>query len=164
MRRRTAAGVLAVLAVLAAVGLVAYGMGLVEYPGEDRHDRARVTFVAENGTELASVEARVADTRAERMRGLSDAESRDEAFMLFVHGEEAEQTYVMRDMDVPLDIVFVDADGVVTTVHGAPVPPDDAGDLTEYEGRAKWVVELPRGFADEHGIEPGVEVRVEFLD
>lgn len=163
MRRRTAAAILAALAVLAAAGLVAYGLGLVEYPGEDRYDRARVTFT-DDGTELTSVEMPVADTRAERIQGLSDVESRENAFMLFVHDEEDEQAYVMREMDVPLDVVFVDADGEVTAVHGAPVPPEGAEELTQYEGTALWVVEVPRGFAAEHGIEPGVTVDIEYLD
>lgn len=164
MRRKEVAGIVAALALLAALGFVAYGLGLVEYPGEDQHDRAVVTFVDENGTELASVETGVADTRSEQVQGLSGAESREEAFMLFVHDREANHSYVMRDMAVPLDIIFVGADGEITTVHSAPVPPEDGEDLTSYEGRAKWVVEVPRGFAEAHGIEPGDEVEIEFMD
>ena len=163
MERRTAATLLATLLVLAAAGLVAYDLGHLEYPGEGQHDRALVTFI-DNDTELVTVETRVADTRAQRIQGLSGVESEADAYMLFVHDREGTYTYVMRDMHVPLDIIFVAANGEVTTIHNAPVPPDDAEELTPYRGEGQWVVEVPQGFAAEHDIEPGVRVDIEYLD
>jgi len=166
MRRQQALGV-AVVVVLAGAGagLVAYDAGLIELPGEDQHDRARVTFLDENGSVLTTVAVDVADSRKERVRGLSDRDALENGpGMLFVHGGEDERTYVMRDMDFPIDIVFVGSDRRVTEVHPAPVPPADRDQLTPYRGRAKWVVELPHGFAADHGIEPGVRIEIEYLD
>jgi uncharacterized membrane protein (UPF0127 family) len=151
--------------VLLGVGLLAYGAGLVEYPGEDEYQEAEVTFVAENGTELATVDVTVADTRKERIQGLSGVESLPEdSGMLFVTDGETRRTLVMRDMEIPLDMVFVGANGTVTTVHEAPLPPADREELKPYRGVAQWMVELPYGYAEEHGIEPGVRVRVEYAD
>lgn len=165
MRWRTAPVV--ALVVVAAVGLalVGYGQGLYEYPGEDTHDRAVVTLVDEDGTELATVRVDVADTRKERIRGLSGHESlANGTGMLFVHPSESEQSYVMRDMAFPIDIVFVAADGTVTAIHEAPIPPDDADSLRRYSGRAKYVLEVPRGYTDHVGLEPGDTVRIEYTD
>ena len=121
----------------------------------DGYDRTTVTFVDENGTELATVRVRIADTLMKRYTGLSNTESLDSGEgMLFVHDSEGEHAYVMRDMDFPLDVIFVDASGTVTTVHHAPLPSGD-GALKRYRGRGKYVVEVPMGYTNETGIEVG---------
>ena len=171
---RTTAGVaVAVLAVALAVGMLAWGVGLVELPGEDRHDAAVVTLLDGDGTTLATVDARVADSRKERIRGLSDTASLAAGEgMLFVHGDVGERTYVMREMEFPLDIVFVvpcrgdcpaGADGRIAVVHQAPVPPADAEELEPYRGRARWVLEVPRGYAAANGVEVGDYVAIRFV-
>jgi uncharacterized membrane protein (UPF0127 family) len=124
-----------------------------------------VTVRDENGTELATVDARVADTRKERIRGLSETDSlADGSGMLFVHPNEGEHTYVMREMDFGIDIVFVDADGTVTAVHEAPEPADGTGSDERYAGRAKYVLEVPLGYTDRVGLDEGDEVRIEYAD
>ena len=108
-----------------------------------------------DGTELATVEVRLADTSSERYTGLSATESLapDEG-MWFVHPEERRQAYVMRGMSFPLDIVFVDANGTVTRVFHADVDGTDA----PYEARAKYVLEVNRGWANRTGLEAGDRV------
>lgn len=129
--------------------------------GEAR-DRATVRVVDENGTVLATVEARIADTPTERYRGLSDAEDLPAGEgMLFVFPQADERAFVMREMDFALDIVFVGADRRVNSIRSAPAPPPNASDLRRYRGRAKWVLEVPRGWAARHGVEPGDRVRIE---
>ena len=140
----------------AAVGLDA---GLL---APDEYERTTVTLRADDGTRLATVNVRVADTRMKRYTGLSETESLDTGEgMLFVHDREATHAYVMRDMDFPLDIVFVAANGTVTAIHHAPVPSaTDGGDLTRYRGYAKYVLELPRGYANSTGLGVGDRVVV----
>lgn len=125
-------------------------------------DRATVTIVDENGTVLATVEARIADTPTERYRGLSDTEKLPAGEgMLFVFPQGDERAFVMREMDYPLDIIFVGADRRVNAIRNARVPPSNATDLARYKGEAKWVLEVPRGWATRHGVEPGDRVRIE---
>ncbi|MFB6135221.1 MAG: DUF192 domain-containing protein [Halobacteriaceae archaeon] len=122
---------------------------------------------ADTGEALAVVRARVADTPEERYAGLSDAERLPAGTgMLFVFRSEGRRAFVMRRMAFPLDIVFVGADGRVTTVRHAPVPPPDAdeADLVRYTGRAKWVLEVPRGWADRHGVAAGDRVSVTYAN
>ncbi|MFB6155378.1 MAG: DUF192 domain-containing protein [Haloferacaceae archaeon] len=145
---------------LAGVLLVAVGVGYPPTAGlgsDGDYQWTSVTVADENGTALATVRVRVADTYQKRYTGLSDTESlgRREG-MLFVHPNEATHTYVMRRMDFPLDMLFVDANGTVTTIHHAPVPEDTPSeDLVRYRGRAKYVLEVPAGFANETGVEVG---------
>lgn len=154
---RLAVAVFAVV-LLVSGGVVAYEAGLFE---RGDYEWTTVTVVDdETGETLAVVDARVADTREKRYTGLSETESLDEdEGMWFVHDEEGEHAYVMRDMDFPLDIIFVDADGVVTEIHSAPVE-EDQSDLTRYTGTGKFVLEVRMGYADEKDIEVGDRVRV----
>lgn len=151
---------LAVLLVATIGVLSVYQVGGVAHFTDDE-DRATVRIEDEGGDELAVVDSEVADGPEERYTGLSDHESlgEDEG-MLFVFENEDERSFVMRNMDFPIDIVFVDADGRITTVHEAPT--EDGSDLTSYRGEAKWVLEVNRGYTDEHGIEEGDRVEIEY--
>jgi hypothetical protein len=113
------------------------------------------------GATLATVEVRIADTGTKRYVGLSETDSLgpDEG-MLFVHDEVGTHAYVMRNMSFPLDIIFVDADGTITTIHHASLP--DPGDETlhRYRGRGKYVLEVNRGWANRTGVEVGDRVEL----
>jgi uncharacterized membrane protein (UPF0127 family) len=74
--------------------------------------------------------------------------------MWFVHPVEGQQAYVMRGMSFPIDIVFIDADGTVTRVFHADVEGTDA----TYEARAKYVLEVNRGWANRTGLAAGDRV------
>jgi uncharacterized membrane protein (UPF0127 family) len=148
-------GVGVCLLVLLGGGVYAVQSGLVYQlnpPDADSYDRVVVTAYDDNGTELATVEALVADTRPKRIVGLSNTSdlAADEG-MLFVHGSTGDYGYVMRGMAFPLDIVFVGADERVTAIHHAPVP--EGGYETAYRGRGKWVLEVPRGWANRTGVD-----------
>jgi uncharacterized membrane protein (UPF0127 family) len=122
---------------------------------DDGYERATVTAYDANGTELATVDVRVADTSDKRYTGLSatDSLAADQG-MWFVHPREGRQAYVMRGMSFPLDIVFVGANGTVTRVFHADVEGADA----PYEARAKYVLEVNRGWANRTGLEEGDRV------
>jgi uncharacterized membrane protein (UPF0127 family) len=129
-------------------------------PGE--YEQVNLTLEDRNGTALAAVTARIADTGTKRCVGLSNTESLDDGEgMLFVHDESGEYGYVMRDMAFPLDIVFVAANGTVTEIHHAAVEPNASGsDLTRYRGRGRYVLEVPRGYTNATGLDVGDRVLV----
>jgi hypothetical protein len=118
---------------------------------------------AETGEERGRVEAAIADTRRKRYLGLSATEKLPEdRGMLFVHDDPGEYTYVMREMSFGIDIVFVAADGTITTIHEAPKPgPNESGNEQEYPGEGRYVLEVNRGWTDDRGIEVGDEVEFE---
>jgi uncharacterized membrane protein (UPF0127 family) len=118
------------------------------------YDTATVEAVdGETGESLATVEARVADGLAKRYVGLSatDDLAADEG-MLFVHDEAGEHAYVMRGMSFGLDIVFVAPNGTVTEIHEAA---PESRPYTRYRGTGQFVLEVPRGWSDRNGVEPG---------
>jgi len=124
------------------------------------YDQSTVTLADENGTELATVDVRVADTERERYVGLSKTDSLAAGDgMLFVFPESDRHEFVMRDMDFPLDIVFVAPNGTITTIRHAPVPGDASGDGS-YPGTGQYVLEVPRGYTNATGIEVGDRVVV----
>ncbi|WP_416838624.1 DUF192 domain-containing protein [Haloferax sp. DFSO52] len=152
--------VLFVTAVLVVVASVAYLSNPAIAPGAtDDYERTTLTIVDdETGDTLATVDARVADTYAKRYTGLSDTESlaTDEG-MWFVHDSTGSYAYVMRDMDFPIDIVFVAENGTITRIHHAELDPEGTSDsdLTRYRGTGKYVLELPYGYTNEHCIDEG---------
>ncbi|ELY77927.1 DUF192 domain-containing protein [Natrinema gari] len=164
---------LLVVAGLSLVGLLLVQVGLVSAPWGPDEGAVRVfdggvdeKSTADgdgNRTPKAVVDVAVADSGAERYTGLSDHDSLEPGNgMLFVHDEEQELAYVMRGMEFDIDIVFIDADREITTIHHARAPgPDEDGEDLRYAGRGKWVLEVPRGYANETGIEVGDEVVID---
>ncbi|MEZ3142296.1 DUF192 domain-containing protein [Halobaculum sp. MBLA0143] len=131
------------------------------------YDDATVTVTDEDGSRLATVDVRVADTFQKRYTGLSDTASlADGEGMLFVHDRPGTHAYVMRDMAFPLDILFVDENGTVTTVHHAELPSSDTADsdLRRYRGYGVYVLEVPHGYTNRTGIDAGDTVTVDGLD
>ena len=159
-----AAVALALVFALVGGGLLAVDAGVFT---PDSYDDATVTVTDEDGTRLATVDARVADTFQKRYTGLSDTASlSDGEGMLFVHDSPGTHAYVMRDMAFPLDILFVDENGTVTTVHHAERPPPDTDDdeLKRYRGSGVYVLEVPYGYTNRTGIDAGDTVTVDGLD
>lgn len=95
----------------------------------------------------AQLHLEVASTGAQRECGLMYRTSLPEhTGMLFVFAADAPLEFWMKNTLVPLDMVFVAADGTVRTVYAnvATVPstlPDDRIPLEP--GVAKYVIELP---------------------
>jgi uncharacterized membrane protein (UPF0127 family) len=142
------------LVVLASGALVA-GTGV--FGSESAYDRTTVTVVdGDTDAELATVDVRIADTYKKRITGLSNttALSADEG-MFFIHGSEGRRGYVMRNMGFPIDIVFIDSDGEITTIHHAE--PDD--DQTFY-GTGKYVLEVPYNYTTDNDIAVGDRVEI----
>ena len=162
-RSRLATVILGV-AILLAVALVAVAINPGLLPTGE-YERTTVDILdAETDETLASVTVRVADTRSKRYTGLSDTDSLGaNEGMLFVHAEEGEYAYVMREMAFPLDIVFVDSEGTITAIHHAQLPPEgtSGGDLTRYRGRGQYVLEVPYNYTVERGIEVGDRLRID---
>ena len=103
------------------------------------------------------VRAAVADTNSLRHTGLSDTDSMPEHYgMVFVYDEVDDRTFVMREMDFGIDIVYADDEGRITTIHHAPEPgPEEDGSQQRYPGRGQYVLEVNYGWTTERGVEEG---------
>ena len=127
------------------------------------YETRAVRVEAADGDRLGSVTAAVADTPELRYTGLSDTESLpDDRGMLFVHESVGDRTYVMRRMAFGIDIVYADADRVITEIHHAPAPePDEDGSSQGYPGRGKYVLEVGYRWTAERGVSAGDVLRFE---
>ncbi|MFB6093608.1 MAG: DUF192 domain-containing protein [Halanaeroarchaeum sp.] len=147
-----------VLAVLVVALALAVPIGGPE-PRTGLSPTATVAVIDEDGETLGTVAVAVADTPGERYTGLSDTAALEpDEGMLFIFPEEARRTFVMRDMAVPIDMIFVGANRTITAIYHAPVEGDRP--LTEYTGEAKWVVEVPYGWTTRHDVTVGDRVRI----
>ncbi|MFC6754548.1 DUF192 domain-containing protein [Halorubrum tibetense] len=151
------------LLTLAVVALLVGGVALVTFTTAPAllitgYETTTVTAVdGDTGESLATVEARIADDGLKRYVGLSATDELDaDEGMLFVHDEPGEYPYVMRNMAFAIDILFVAPDGEVTRIYEAE---PESRPLTTYEGTGQYVLEVPRGWSDRHGVEPGDELR-----
>jgi len=107
----------------------------------------------------------VADTSYERAAGLQFRDDLPSGRgMLFVYGEPKELSFIMPNMNFPLDIIFIAENGTVLNVEEAePEDPDTPrSDYVRYrsDGEAKWVVEINQGLSRQHGIGPGTRVEI----
>jgi uncharacterized membrane protein (UPF0127 family) len=120
------------------------------------YEETTVTVHSANDTELASVNVRIAETPAKRQIGLSRTDELESGRgMLFVHDDVGSKSYVMRNMSFGIDIIFIDSEGTITEIYSARPPPEDNA---PYAGRGLYVLEVPRGWATERGIESGDRV------
>jgi hypothetical protein len=98
-------------------------------------------------------------------RGLGGRESLpDDRGMLFVFPEPGRHTFWMKDMLIPIDIIWISADGRVVDVQTArPEPGVPDPQLRRYNpnGEAKYVLEVRAGLAAEQGVQAGDEARIE---
>ncbi|MEF8900997.1 MAG: DUF192 domain-containing protein [Halovenus sp.] len=157
MRRRAAAAVVLLLVALLGTYLWLYPPLFLIDAGD--YNRTTVEAVDSNGTTLATVEVRVAETREQRRIGLMRTDSLDEnEGMLFVHPRADDQQYIMDNMDFPIDIIFIDSDGTVTEIRNASVPGE--GEDGPYTGYGKYVLEVNRGWAAANGLDVGDTVRL----
>lgn len=106
----------------------------------------------------ASFEVEIADSEAERAQGLMFREELPRgAGMLFVYDQPQPAAFWMKNTLIPLDIIFLDEQGRVTSVHENAVP----GDLTPIPGgdRVFAVLEINGGLARRYGITAGTQMR-----
>ncbi len=115
-----------------------------------RSDQARL--VAGSGVHDFTIE--IADDPMERARGLMFRETmaRDHG-MLFDFGNEGMRSFWMKNTPLPLDIIFIRADGTVVNVAADTTPFSTDG--VPSEGPARFVFEVNAGVAAEIGLEPG---------
>lgn len=95
----------------------------------------------------------VAKDDTSRQKGLMDRKSMPANWgMIFVFPRERDLGFWMHNTLIPLDIIFVDAEARVVSVHRME-PLDE--NTTNSEGPAKYAIELNAGQAKENGVKKG---------
>lgn len=115
-------------------------------------EESRLVLQTASGAHTFDVE--VVDTPETRAKGLMFVqELADDAGMLFDFKEEREVSFWMRNTFIPLDMIFVGADGVVKTIHVNARPQDPTSISSQVP--VQYVLEIPGGRSREIGLEPG---------
>lgn len=148
-------GTLLVVTLLVQTGLLPVSAG--EFPQRE----LRVTDC--DGTTRATVTVGVARTTTQRYVGLSRTSSlgTDEG-LLFPFGEEASHRIEMRNMEFPLDVLYVGSDGRIRQIVTLPAPRGPVEYYLTYpatSGVGRYVVEVNAGWAESNGVRVGDCVR-----
>ena len=100
----------------------------------------------------------IADTQAKQERGLSGrAHIPDNWGMLFVLPTESAPGFWMKDMLVPIDIIWLSKDGTIVSINHSVSP--DTYPQSFYPLRpVSFVLETRAGYAKEHGWELGTHI------
>ncbi len=98
----------------------------------------------------------IADSESERYRGLSNRESLcNQCGMLFVFEDSQARTFVMREMNFALDMIWLNDTKVVGFVE--KVKPEAGPNYTAHKSivAADRVLEVPAGFVERNNISIG---------
>ncbi|EKF17278.1 DUF192 domain-containing protein, partial [Nitratireductor pacificus] len=107
------------------------------------------------GEKTFSIE--IADEPHERQRGLMFRQSMAaDRGMLFIFPTESRQGFWMQNTPLPLDLLFIGADGVIRAIARG-VPFSTASISPDVQ--SQFVLELPAGTAQKSGIEIGNRLR-----
>jgi uncharacterized protein len=116
---------------------------------------SELTIVSASGPHRFKVE--VAETPAQMEQGLMFRTSlAPDGGMLFVYPQPTVATMWMRNTLIPLDMLFVDAQGRIVNIHQRAVPQSD--NVIPAAAPVRAVIELNGGTAARLGIQPGDQV------
>ncbi len=101
----------------------------------------------------------LANTPETLQRGLMYRQSlADDHGMLFIFAQDSDHEFWMKNTYIPLDLIYIAADGRIVGIHAHATPLSEAGISVGQPSR--YVLEVPGGYAARRGIAPGD--RVEF--
>ncbi len=111
------------------------------------------TIITKDGVEH-KFNVEIADTNETRAKGLMFVqELAPNAGMLFDFKEERQVAFWMQNTFIPLDMIFIRADGIIANIHVNAKPQDTT--TIPSDGAVRFVLEINGGRSVELGIEKG---------
>ncbi len=125
-------------------------------------NRIHLPTAAQAGSVKIKIENVV--TLAERIRGLSGRESLpQDTGLLFTFPRLGEHSIWMKDMNFPIDIIWIDDGGVVVHIVEGASPEsyrsDTDAETFRSEKKARYVLEVNTGFVDKSNLAVGDQVQ-----
>lgn len=134
------------------VCLVLFGTGVAHAECDEGIAELRGAW----GTAKFSIE--IADTPESRAEGLMFRESLPASSgMLFVYEKPGHATFWMKNTSIPLDMIFFDSQGRVTSIHRDAIPHDTS--LIDGGEDVAATLEINAGMASRIGIDLGSQIR-----
>ncbi len=140
------------------VCLLSAAFAAVLASAQSRAPRGRVVF-----PDGAVVSVEIADTEPVRERGLMFRQQlAPNEGMIFVFPEAGYYPFWMKNTLIPLDMLWLDPRGRIVSI-AASVPPCKADPCPSYppDANASYVVEVVSGFARQHGLKVGDQLKLE---
>ncbi len=124
-------------------------LAILFFAGRTLYQHLTVQKIAVQAPDSQVIKLELADNDTKRWKGLSGRES-VQGGMLFVYPEESQQhCLTMRDMQTVIDMVWLDSDKKIITIHQA-VQPSSYPKVFCPLRSAKYAIELPAGDVREH--------------
>ncbi len=117
-------------------------------------DKEGVLHVLQERDTLVTVDIEIAETDSARTRGLMQRTALPErSGMLFLFPNEQTRGFWMANTPLALDILFANADSQIVSIAKYTTPYSQ--DNVRSGAPAQFVLEMPAGFADSHGVLEG---------
>lgn len=109
------------------------------------------------------VNVEIADTAEKHYQGLSNRKNLcDNCGMLFIFPDKKERTFVMRNMNFPLDIIWISNDKIVK-IDKNLLPEGSNPKMLYSSGQpVNYVLEMNSGYAGKHGFKTGDMVKYSY--
>ncbi len=121
-------------------------------------------YAEEHGSVIiddVKVKVEIADEPTEMAKGLGSRKSLGEnRGMLFVFAEPGQPAFWMKDMEFPIDIIWIQNDKIIDIAPNLPVVAAEFLSTYTPKEPANYVLEVNAGFAKEHGIKVGDKVDI----
>jgi uncharacterized membrane protein (UPF0127 family) len=106
-----------------------------------------------------SFQLEIADSASEKYKGLSNRNYLcGNCAMLFLFEEKKERTFVMREMMIPIDILFID-NGIIKDIYRNLEPEGkDYNNYYKSSGAVDKVLEINANYSDKYNINVGDKI------
>jgi len=116
--------------------------------------QGELTLSKSDDKPIVSIDIEIADDEAKREVGLMGRSVMEERQgMLFIFEEEQLASFWMRNTVLPLDMIFINKQGKIVTIHRNTKPFSD--DSYSATAMTLFVLEVNAGFTDKYGIKEG---------
>jgi hypothetical protein len=120
----------------------------------------RLGTVTFSGAGSESVKVEIAENDHDRQRGLMYRKSMaDDRGMIFWFQEKENHSFWMHNTCIPLDMLYIDADGLVVGIEEST--PTMSDDTFEVGCPSQYVLELNAGWCRAHGVKAGQRVKID---
>lgn len=126
-------------------------------PGRTLDYTRDIRFLAEDGSIISEIRAAVVDNDETRNMGLMDVRDLPEnRGMLFIFEREAPLTFWMANTPLSLDIIFVNAQKEIVTIHTNTPPMSEQN--FDSSSDAMYAIEVNAGYCLKYDIREGLKV------
>lgn len=160
-KKLSTAKIIGIILLVAAAGFFIYNNFFNEdKPKMDYYNftkEGELSFTDSLGTPKTKIDLEFADNEYERELGLMKrVEMKENQGMLFIFPDEQIRSFWMRNTLISLDIIFVNADMKIVTIHkNTTMLSDQTYPSTK---PAQYVVEVVAGYTDRHNIQVGDKI------